>query len=83
MLVSVKEIMVDLKWFNGTCYISDPDVNRIMYPKQKHKSRGKQMSKDKIVDMDVNSVLKISNQMYFPLLIDIDDCYYNNEMLVK
>lgn len=79
MKVSIKDIICDIKTISETTYISDVDVNRIMYPKNKRKSRGKQISKEKIADLD--KMIKINGTMYFPLLIDIDDCYYNNVML--
>jgi len=41
--------------------------------------RGKTVSKEKLVD--VEKMIKINNMMWFPLIIDIDDCYYNNHML--
>ena len=71
--------MCDVKQINGVTYISDVDVNRILYPKVKRKSRGKSMSKDKICDL--TSMIKINGTMYYVLLIDIDDCYFNNVMV--
>ena len=78
MNVSIKETMVDIKTFNGVTYISDVDVNRIINRKQRT-TRGKTMSKEKLVDLE--RMIKIGSMMYFPLMIDIDDCYYNNVML--
>ena len=78
MKVAIKDIMCDIKTINNTTYISDVDVNRILYPKVNRKSRGKSMSKDKICDLD--SMIKINGTMYYVLLIDIDDCYFNNVM---
>jgi hypothetical protein len=78
MNVSIKETMVDIKTFNGVTYISDVDCNRIINRKQRT-TRGKTMSKEKLVDLE--RMIKISGMMYYPLMIDIDDCYYNNVML--
>ena len=78
MNVSIKETMVDIKTFNSTTYISDVDVNRIINRKQRT-TRGKTMSKEKLVDLE--RMIKISGMMWYPLMIDIDDCYYNNVML--
>ena len=78
MQVSIKETMCELKTFNGVSYISDVDCNRIINRKQRIK-RGKTQSKEKLVD--VEKMIKINNMMWFPLIIDIDDCYYNNQML--
>jgi len=78
MQVSIKETMCELKTFNGVSYINDVDVNRIINMKTRTK-RGKTVSKEKLVD--VEKMIKINNMMWFPLIIDIDDCYYNNHML--
>ena len=37
------------------------------------------MSKEKLVDLE--RMIKINNMMWYPLMIDIDDCYFNNEMI--
>jgi len=78
MQVSIKETMCELKTFNGVSYISDVDVNRIINQKTRTK-RGKTVSKEKLVD--VEKMIKIQGMMWFPLTIDIDDCYFNNHML--
>ena len=78
MQVSIKETMCELKTFNGVSYISDVDVNRIINQKTRTK-RVKTVSKEKLVD--VEKMIKINNMMWFPLTIDIDDCYFNNHML--
>jgi len=78
MQVSIKEVMCELRTFNGTSYISDVDCNRIINQKTRTK-RGKTMSKEKLVDLE--RMIKINNMMWYPLMIDIDDCYHNNEML--
>ena len=78
MQVSIKETMCELKTFNGLSYISDVDVNRIINQKTRTK-RGKTVSKEKLVD--VEKMIKIQGMMWFPLTIDIDDCYFNNYML--
>ena len=78
MQVSIKETMCELKTFNGVSYISDVDVNRIINQKTRTK-RGKTVSKEKLVN--VEKMIKIQGMMWFPLTIDIDDCYFNNHML--
>ena len=78
MQVSIKEVMCELRTFNSISYISDVDANRIINQKTRTK-RGKTMSKEKLVDLE--RMIKINNMMWFPLMIDIDDCYHNNEML--
>ena len=78
MQVSIKEVMCELRTFNSISYISDVDCNRIINQKTRTK-RGKTMSKEKLVDLE--KMIKINNMMWFPLMIDIDDCYHNNEML--
>lgn len=78
MQVSIKETMCELKTFNGVSYISDVDVNKIINQKTRTK-RGKTVSKEKLVD--VEKMIKIQGMMWFPLTIDIDDCYFNNHML--
>jgi len=78
MQVSIKEVMCELRTFNSISYISDVDCNRIINRKQRTK-RGKTMSKEKLVDLE--RMIKINNMMWYPLMIDIDDCYFNNEMI--
>ena len=78
MQVSIKEVMCELRTFNSISYISDVDANRIINQKTRTK-RGKTMSKEKLVDLE--KMIKINNMMWYPLMIDIDDCYHNNEML--
>jgi hypothetical protein len=76
MIVSIKDIMVDVKTFNGTMYISESDIFRIINRKVRTK-RGKSMSKDKVADYTLPG-FKLNNQMYYVLLLSFDDCYHNN-----
>jgi len=76
MIVSIKEIMCDIKTFNSIKYISEKDVFRIINRKVRTK-RGKVMSKEKVADY-TTSGLKLNNEMYYMLLLDFDDCYHNN-----
>ena len=63
-------------------YISDADVNRILYPKTKRLSRGKSMSKEKLVDLDRNEMIKINGIMFFPISAEhFDDCYGNMNVI--
>jgi hypothetical protein len=80
MIVSIKEIMCDIKTFNGTKYISEKDVFRIINRKVRTK-RGKTMSKEKVADYE-SSGLRLHNEMYYVLLLDFDTCYHNNMLKV-
>ena len=76
MIVSIKDTMCDIKTFNGTKYISEKDVFRIINRKVRTK-RGKTMSKEKVADYESQG-LRLNNEMYYVLLLDFDDCYHNN-----
>lgn len=81
MIASVKEIMVEVKRIESIGWlISDIDANRIINRKTRTK-RGKTISKEKIVDM--TSPFKMNGTTYYPLMLELDDCYYNNVMLNK
>lgn len=81
MIASVKEIMVDVKRIESIGWlISDIDANRIINRKTRTK-RGKTISKEKVVDM--TSPYKMNGTTYYPLMLELDDCYYNNVMLNK
>lgn len=81
MKISVKNIMCDVKTINNVMYISDADCNRILYPKTKSISRGKVMSKAKLVNIDRDLMIKINEVMYYPLNKQyIDSCYHNQMM---
>ena len=79
MNLSIKDVMVDVKrieelgWF-----ISDADCNRIINRKVRTK-RGKTMSKEKVADLTVPRY--IGGTLYYPLLLDLDECYHNSKML--
>ena len=82
MRISIKNIICDTKKINNTLYISDADCNRILYPKTRTMSRGKRMSKEKLVDLERNSMIKINGIMYYPLNTEhIDDCYGNQNLI--
>jgi hypothetical protein len=81
MRISIKNIICDTKKINNTLYISDADCNRILYPKTRTASRGKRMSKEKLVDLERGSMIKINGIMYYPLNTEhIDDCYGNQNL---
>lgn len=80
-IVSIKDIMATLVNIGGTEFISDADVNSIMYPKTRRASRGKSITKEKLVNMDNN--IKIGDSLLFEFIGDIDDCYYNNVMQTR
>ena len=81
MIASVKEIMVEVKRIESIGWlISDIDANRIINRKTRTK-RGKTISKEKVVDM--TSPYKMNGTVYYPLMLELDDCYYNNVMLNK
>ena len=82
MKISIKNIICDVKKLNGKMYISDADVNRILYPKTKMISRGKRMSKEKLVNLDRNEMIKINGIMFFPISAEhFDDCYGNMNVI--
>ena len=72
--------MCDIKTFNGTKYISEKDIFRIVNRKVRTK-RGKAMSKEKVANYE-SSGLKIKNEMYYELLLEFDTCYHNS-VIVK
>lgn len=78
MNISIKDIMCDIKTFNGTKFISESDVFRIVNRKVRTK-RGKTMSKEKVCDYTKQG-LKYNNQMYYELLLDFDVCYHNIQL---
>jgi hypothetical protein len=80
MNISIKDTMCDIKTLNGTKYISESDIFRIINRKVRTK-RGKVMSKEKVADYE-SSGLRYNNQMYYVLLLDFDDCYHNNMLNV-
>lgn len=81
MKASIKEIMVEVKRIEKLGWlISDVDANRIINRKSRTK-RGKTISKEKIID--VSSPIKINGVMFYPLLLELDDCYHNNVILNK
>ena len=73
--------MTTLVNIGGVEFISDADVNSIMYPKTKRTSRGKSITKEKLVNMDNN--VKIGDSLLFEFIGEIDDCYYNNVMQTR
>lgn len=80
--ISIKDVMCDIKVIKGQMYINDADCNRILYPKQKRSSRGKQMSKDSLCDTDRAVMVKIGSIMYYPLNEKhIDQCYHNETVI--
>lgn len=79
--VSIKEVMATLVNIGGVEFISDADVNSIMYPKTKRAARGKSITKEKLVNMDNN--VKIGDSLLFEFIGEIDDCYYNNVMQTR
>jgi hypothetical protein len=82
MNISIKNILVNIKTINNIMYISDADINRILYPKTRTASRGKRLSKDRLCDLERNAMIKINGIMFYPLNTDhIDNCYLNNKML--
>jgi len=79
MIASVKDIMVEVKRIENIGWlISDIDANRIINRKTRTK-RGKIISKEKIVD--VTCPYKMNGTVYYPLMIELDDCHYNNYMI--
>jgi hypothetical protein len=81
MIASIKEIMVEVKRIESIGWlISDIDANRIINRKTRTK-RGKTISKEKVVD--VTSPFKMNGTTYYPLMLELDDCYHNNIMLNK
>jgi len=82
MKLSIKNIICDIKTINNTMYISDADCNRVLYPKIKTASRGKTMSKEKLVDLERGSMVKIGGVMFYPLdTRHIDKCFGNDKLL--
>jgi hypothetical protein len=82
MKLSIKNIICDIKTINNTMYISDADCNRVLYPKTRAASRGKRMSKEKLVDLERGSMIKIGGVMFYPLdTKHIDECYGNQVLL--
>lgn len=72
--LSIKDIMCDLKMIDDVLYISDTDINRVLN-KQK-KTRGRQLSKNKLADLETPYVLP--DQPYYPLEDKyVDECYHN------
>ena len=81
MIASIKDIMVEVKRIENVGWlISDIDANRIVNRKTRTK-RGKTISKEKVVD--VTRPFKMSGTVYYPLMLELDDCYHNNVMLNK
>jgi hypothetical protein len=82
MKIVINNSKVEIKRIDclGTI-ISDAYVNKIIYSKVFKSKKGKLRSKESIVD--VKRPVKIKDLLFFPLLEDMDDCYFNNEMAFK
>jgi Cdc6-like AAA superfamily ATPase len=59
--------------------ISDAEVNRII--NQSKSSRGRMMSKEKLVKLA--KPYRFNGSLHYPLIEKLDDCYFNNVMLTK
>jgi hypothetical protein len=82
MKLSIKNIICDIKTINNVLYISDADCNRVLYPKTRSASRGKRMGKDKLVDLERGSMIKLNGIMFYPLdTKHIDECYHNQNLV--
>jgi hypothetical protein len=82
MKIVINNSKVEIKRIDGLgTLISDADVNKIIYSKVFKSKKGKLRSKESIVD--VKRPVKIKDLLFFPLLEDMDDCYFNNEMAFK
>lgn len=81
MKISIKDVICNIKNINNTLYISDADCNAVIYPKTKRASRGKNMSKEKLADLDIENQLKINGSLHFPLNTEhIDNCLGNQKI---
>jgi hypothetical protein len=79
MNLSIKDVMCDIKRIEGLgWFISDVDCNRIINRKVRTK-RGKTMSKEKVADLTQPRMF--NNTLYYPLELDLDECYHNEKML--
>jgi hypothetical protein len=82
MKISIRETMCDVKMINNVMYISDTDVNRVLYPKTKRLSRGKRLSKEKLCNTERNMMIKLNGVMFYPLdEKHIDECYHNQNVI--
>lgn len=72
--VKIKAFQSDKKFI-----ISDADANKII--NQPKRSRGRLMSKEKLVK--VSLPYRFNNSLHYELIEGLDDCYFNNVMLEK
>ena len=77
--VIIKNTKVSVIKSSKNLLISDAEVNKII--NQPKKSRGRIISKDKLVRLSKH--YRFNNSLYYELNEKLDDCYFNNVMLNK
>jgi hypothetical protein len=77
--VIIKNTKVNVFQSEKSLLISDAEVNKII--NQPKKSRGRMISKDKLVRL--SKPYRFNNSLHYELIEKLDDCYFNNVMLKK
>jgi len=77
--VVIKNTKVTVFQSEKSLLISDADVNKII--NEPKKSRGRMISKDKLVRL--SKPYRFNNSLHYELIEKLDDCYFNNVMLKK
>jgi hypothetical protein len=77
--VVIKNTKVTVFQSEKSLIISDAEVNKII--NQPKKSRGRMISKDKLVRL--SKPYRFNNSLHYELIEKLDDCYFNNIMLNK
>jgi len=77
--VIIKNTKVTVFQSEKSLLISDADVNKII--NEPKKSRGRMISKDKLVRL--SKPYRFNNSLHYELIEKLDDCYFNNVMLKK
>jgi hypothetical protein len=77
--VVIKNTKVTVFQSEKSLLISDAEVNKII--NEPKKSRGRMISKDKLVRL--SKPYRFNNSLHYELIEKLDDCYFNNVMLKK
>jgi hypothetical protein len=77
--VVIKNTKVTVFQSEKSLIISDAEANKII--NQPKKSRGRMISKDKLVRL--SKPYRFNNSLHYELIEKLDDCYFNNIMLNK
>jgi hypothetical protein len=79
MEATIKGVQVQLKVVEGLpILINEVDINRILTRRQRSK-RGRPASKETLANFE--KPYRIGGVIYFELIYNLDNCYFNNHMV--